>query len=131
VFAAVDLRSGEAQWTLPVASITTPWPAGDVVYVVSQTGQVICAARGTGQVYWITELNKGLKRKKRAGYFGPVLASGHLLVVSDKGQMVSLDPHTGAVQRTIKLGDGALTPPIAMGDTLYVVTEDASLVAIR
>jgi outer membrane protein assembly factor BamB len=131
VFAAIDLRSGDPQWTLPVSSITTPWPAGDVVFVVSQAGQVICAARGTGQVYWITELNKGLKRKKRSAYFGPVLASGHLLVVSDRGQLVSLDPKSGKVERTLKLGAGALQPPIAMDGTLYVVTQDATLVAIR
>jgi outer membrane protein assembly factor BamB len=131
LFAALDLRSGEPQWTLPISSITTPWPAGDVVFVISQAGQVICAARATGQVYWITELNKGLKRKKRSEYFGPVLADGHLLVVSDRGQMVSLDPTSGKVQRSVKLGDGALQPPIAMDGTLYVVTEDATLIAIR
>ena len=132
VFAAVDLRSGDPQWTLPVSSITTPWPAGDVVYLVSQAGQVICAARGTGQVYWITELNAGIKKRKdRAQYFGPVLASGRLLVVSDRGQLVSIDPHTGKVDRRLKLGDGSLLSPIAMDGSLYVVTDDASLVAIR
>src|SRR6185436_2241870 len=59
VFAATDLRTGTARWTLPVVGITSPLPAGDVVYAVSKDGQVICAARETGQIYWIKNLNEG------------------------------------------------------------------------
>ncbi len=131
VFADIDLRTGTPAWTLPVTSISTPWPAGDVVFIVSQSGQVICAARGTGQVFWITELNKGVKRKKRALYSGPVLANGRLLVVSSGGVMLALNPKTGVVQSSLKLGSGALIAPIAMNGTLYVVTDEADLVAIR
>ncbi len=131
VFAAVDLRTGDARWTLPVTTITTPWPAGDVVFIVSQAGEVICASRDNGQVYWINELNKGLKRKKRSLYFGPVLANGRLIVVSDKGKVLALDPKTGAVQSTLSAGASAMIPPIAMNGTLYLVTDKAVLVAIR
>jgi len=131
VFADVDLRSGEAKWTLPINSITTPWPAGDVVFIVSQAGEVVCASRENGQVYWITELNKGLKRKKRSLWFGPVLASGRLIVVSDHGKALSLDPTTGVVKSTINIGGPALMSPIAMNGMLYLVTDDAQLVAIR
>ena len=131
VFAAVDLRSGASRWTLPVTTITTPWPAGDVVFVVSQAGEVICAARDNGLVYWITDLNKGLKKKKRALWFGPVLASGRLIVVSDKGAAVALDPQKGAVTSRLNIGGDALIPPIAMNGTLYLVTDKADLIAVR
>jgi outer membrane protein assembly factor BamB len=147
VFMNVDLRSGESKWALPITTIDTPWPAGDVVFVVSQAGQVICASRENGQVYWITDLNqtpdldakhkknekKTEKKKKeqRTLFFGPVLASGRLIVVSDKGQAVALDPKTGAVTSTLKLGAPALMGPIAMNGELYVVTDKAELVAIR
>jgi len=127
----VDLRTGSPRWTLPVATITTPWPAGDVVFLISQAGQVICASRESGQVYWINDLNKGLKRKKRSLYYGPVLASGRLLVMSDDGKMLSLDPQTGALKETLKLGSAVLMPPIAMNGMLYAVTDGATLVAIR
>lgn len=133
VFMAVDMRSGQPRWTLPVTTISTPWPAGDVVFIVSKSGDVICASRENGQVYWITELNKGVKkRKNRALFNGPVLASGRLLVVSDKGDITALDPKTGAVQSSVKLSkEGSEIAPIAMNGTLYVVTDDAKLVAIR
>jgi outer membrane protein assembly factor BamB len=133
VFMAVDLRSGQPRWTLPVTTISTPWPAGDVVFIVSKAGEVVCASRESGQVYWLTELNKGIKkRKNRALYTGPVLASGRLIVVSNQGEARALDPKTGAVQSSIKLSkEGSTISPMAMDGTLYVVTDDAKLVAIR
>jgi outer membrane protein assembly factor BamB len=131
VFMAVDIRSGNPRWTLPITTITTPWPAGDVVFVLSQAGEVICASRDTGQVYWITDLNKGLKKKKRALWFGPILASGRLIVVSDQGRALALDPKKGTTMSSINVGSDSLIPPVALNGTLYLVTEKADLVAIR
>ncbi len=34
VMADTDLRTGNVRWQLPVAGITTPWPAGDVVFAI-------------------------------------------------------------------------------------------------
>ena len=135
VFANVDLRTGETKWTLPITTLSTPWPAGDVVYVVSQAGEVVCVSRDNGQVYWITDLNKVVKGKKkkkqRAMFYGPVLASNRLIVVSDQGRAISLDPRTGAIQTSIDLGSPALISPIGMNGLLYIVTDKAELVAIR
>ena len=141
VMAATDLRTGSVRWDLPVAAITSPWPAGDVVYVVDQTGQVICASRDSGQLYWLTDLNapqmKGSGKHRKPGkrdssvWSSPILASGRLITVSDKGEAVAIDPKTGAVQRRLKIGDDALIGPIAAGGLVYVATQKADLIAIR
>jgi outer membrane protein assembly factor BamB len=132
LFAAIDLRTGNVRWSLPVTGITTPWPAGDVVYVTDTSGSVICASRDSGQVYWVVDLNKGItKAKNRAVWSGPVLASNRLVLVSSKGDAVALDPKTGVKEKTLKLGSDALMNPIAVGDNLYVATEAADLIAIR
>lgn len=132
VFAAVDLRTGQVRWTLPVSAITTPWAAGDVVYVVDDLGQVICAARDSGGVYWITDLNAGLKKKKRRDFWStPILADNRLITVSSRGQAVALDPKTGKIAKRLNLGADALIGPIAVNGTIYVVTESAQLIAIR
>ncbi|HEY1448439.1 MAG TPA: PQQ-binding-like beta-propeller repeat protein [Caulobacteraceae bacterium] len=132
VFAAVDLRTGQVRWTLPVSAITTPWPAGDVVYVIDGTGQVICASRDAGQVYWIKDLNAGVKKDKRHAYWStPILASNRLISVSSKGDAVAMNPKTGVVERTLHLGSDALIGPIAVNGTLYVVSDSAQLIAIR
>ncbi len=132
VFAAVDLRTGVPRWSIPVSAITTPWPVGDVVYVVDLAGEVICASRDNGQVYWITDLNAGIKKKKDHAYWSsPILASNRLITVSSKGQAVALNAKTGVVERHLHTGTDALIGPIAVGGMIYVVTESAQLIAIR
>lgn len=144
VFAATDLRTGQARWSLPVVGISSPLPSGDVVYVVSKAGEVICAARETGQIYWITDLGKG-RESRSGGIFGlgkkhftirpvwssPLLASGKLLVAGATGELVALNPKTGAVEKTVKLGGATLIGPIAVDGTVYVVTDEAQLIALR
>jgi outer membrane protein assembly factor BamB len=131
VLAAVDLRTGSTRWSLPVSSIASPWPAGDVVFAVDQSGKVICASRESGQVYWIRDLNEGAKKKKRAYWSSPLLASSRLITLSSKGDAVALDAKTGAVAKRIHLGADALIGPIAVNGMIYVVTDTAQLVAIR
>lgn len=146
VFSAVDLRTGSSRWSLPVTGITTPWPAGDVVYVVSKAGEVICVNRDSGQVYWIRNLNEGVEQDAGGGgFFGfferrgkvrpiwssPLLASNQLVLVSSSGRLVALNPKTGAVDRSMNLGSPAMLAPIAAGGTIYVVTDKAELIALR
>lgn len=146
LFSAIDLRTGAPRWSLPLSSQTTPWPAGDVVYIISTTGQLVCVARDSGQVYWVQDLNaappqntlttRGRRRRppkapKKAFWAGPMLASNRLIVVSSNGDLEARDPKTGDLQRTIRLGAPAMQTPIAAGDMLYVVTEKAELVALR
>lgn len=132
VFSSIELRSGTEHWNLPVTSVSSPWPVGDVVYVSDTSGQIICVSRENGQVYWVTDMNKGIKkRKNRSLWSGPVLASNRIVIVSDKGEAAALDPKTGAIQKRIRIGSDALMSPIASGQYLYVVTQSAELIAIR
>ncbi|MBW3616169.1 MAG: PQQ-binding-like beta-propeller repeat protein [Proteobacteria bacterium] len=142
VFSSTDLRTGARRWSLPVSALTTPWPAGDVVYVMSKAGELICVARDSGQVYWLTDLNAGRVRKE-GGFLGffdrevrptwssPLLASNRLITVSTDGVAVAADARTGAVQKTVQLGSPAFIAPVAAGGTIYVVTEEAELIALR
>ncbi len=131
VLAAIDLHTGQRRWSLPIATITTPWPAGDVVYATDQGGKVVCIARESGQVYWIKDLNQGVKKKQRAIYSGPVLAANRLLVTDSLGALVALNPKTGARIASLKLGSPTFLNPIGVNGTLYVLTQGGELVAIR
>lgn len=147
VFAATDLRTGQARWSLPVTGITTPWPAGDVVYVVSKSGEVICVARESGQIYWIRDLGVGREQSK-GGLFGmkflgrknystrpfwssPILASNRIVVAGTSGELVAINAKTGEVEKTMNLGSPTLIGPIAVNGTIFVVTDEAQLIALR
>jgi outer membrane protein assembly factor BamB len=131
VFAAVDIRTGQPRWSQPITTVTSPWVSGDVVYVVDQAGQVICLSRDAGQAYWIQGLNKGLRKKLRSVWSGPLLASERLLLVSSHGELRALDPHTGEMVASLRLGAPAFITPIAAGGLVYVVAENGDLIAIR
>jgi outer membrane protein assembly factor BamB len=150
VFAATDLRTGQARWGLPVVGITSPWAAGDVVYVVSKDGVVVCAARESGQIYWTRDLNAGVKTAKSSGggfwskmpkfgskkslkpiWSGPLMANNRLIMVGSSGELVALNAKTGEVQRRVSLGEPAMLAPIAAGNTIYVLTDTAQLIALR
>ncbi len=132
MFGAINLRDGTRRWDLPIATITTPLPSGDVVYVTDQDGKVICIARESGQVFWSVDLNADVKkRKNRAIFSGPILANDRLIVVSTDGEAIAMNPKNGQVIKTIKLGSGAFLSPIAANGMVYVLSEDAQLVAIR
>lgn len=144
VFAATDLRTGQPRWSLPVVGITTPLPAGDVVYTVSMDGLLICASRESGQIYWMKDLNAGYRPKKRGGFFGlfsrtvpkpewtgPILVNSKLVMGGSSGEVISVNAKTGDVEHRVQVGSPVLIAPIAAGGTIYVVTDQAQLIALR
>ena len=44
---------------------------------------------------------------------------------------MALNPKTGETVKTLKIGSSVLLAPIAMGSELYLVTDEAQVVAIR
>lgn len=131
MLAAVDLRTGQQTWFLPVAMISAPWPAGDVVYAVSQEGNVLCIARDSGQIYWIKKLNEPLRKKFRSNWSGPILASNRLMLMSDKGVLMALDPKTGETLKTLRVGAGSFQTPIAANGMLYIYADSGEIIAVR
>ncbi len=142
VLQSMDIRSGQAKWSLPVAGVNAPLPVGDVVYVVSKAGELTVVNRDSGQVYWTRDLNEGRVRKEggilgfgkrtvRPTWSGPILASNRLVLVNSDGEAVAFDPKTGAQQSSVRLGAAAYIAPAAYNGALYVLTDKGELVSIR
>ncbi|MDI7774646.1 PQQ-like beta-propeller repeat protein [Asticcacaulis sp. EMRT-3] len=144
-FQAMDARTGDVKWTLDTDSINTPWVAGDVVFLTSLQGELICVSRESGQVYWLKDLDAGFQKTKK-GFFGlgrpklvgkvplwtgPFVASDRLVMVNSLGEAVAFNDMTGEKEQSLKLPGAAYISPIAVGDKLFVLTDDAKLVAIR
>ncbi|GAA0624841.1 hypothetical protein GCM10009422_21650 [Brevundimonas kwangchunensis] len=142
VMAAMDARSGQPRWQLPVAGVNAPLPVGDVVYVVSKSGELSVINRESGQVYWTRNLNEGRIRQEGGflGFWdrtvtpewsGPLLASNRLLLVNSDGDLVAFDPKTGAQTASLKLGAGSFIAPAAYNGSVFVLTDKGDLVSIR
>ena len=131
---ANDLRSGRRLWELDVASAETPFVAGDWLFVVTTEAQVAAVNRSDGAIAWVTQLDRWenpAKQRDPITWVGPMLAGGRLLVASSTGEAVLLDPADGAVTGKLNLPSATSIAPVVAGGTMYLVTDNATLLALR
>ncbi len=131
---AIDIRSGGRVWEAPIAGVQMPWVAGDFIFIVSVDSELVCIARESGAVIWVSQLRRYQNQKKKKGrisWAGPILVGGHLLLVSTQGQLVKVDASSGEVVDTKKLGEGSIVPPIVADETIYLLTEKGALQAMK
>lgn len=131
---ALDLRSGRRLWEREVAVGETPWVAGDWAFMVTTGGDLACMGRDDGRVRWITSLGRFRNPEKRRDpitWGPPVLAGGRLLVAGSHGRMAEVNPADGERIGEIRLSGGSTLAPAVVDGTLFLLTDDAYVVACR
>ncbi len=130
----IDLRTGNRRWFQEISTLQTPWVAGDFIYVVSTDGELVCLSRKNGLIRWVRALGKFEDPEEKTGlivWSGPVLASDRLILVSNYGIAVSVSPYDGKILGKVELSDTASIAPVVAGGMLFILTDDAELVAFR
>jgi outer membrane protein assembly factor BamB len=131
---AVDLRTGTRLWEVAVGGINGAWVAGDFIYIVSRDAEVICLTRRGGRVRWVAQLPQYEDPEDLTGpiiWAGPVLAGDRLLVGNNEDEIWSLSPYSGKILGLIDIGGPVLIAPAVAGETLFVLTDEADLIAFR
>jgi outer membrane protein assembly factor BamB len=131
---ALDLITGQRQWELNIAGISTPWVAGDWIFVVTDQAKLICVYRQNGHIRWINQLPQFVKAKAKKGeidYSGPVLAGNRLIVTGSNGAVIYVDPTNGAFQSQSSIGAPISLSPVVANSTLYIFDDRARLTAFR
>jgi len=134
VVSAFDLRTGQLIWSQPAGSLGFPWVAGDFVYMVTVEGEVVCLSKLDGSIVWIQQLpayKNVKKRKKKIAWAGPIMAGERLLMMASNGQAVTVNPYNGEIISEFKIGARVFASPIIANETVYVMTDEAKLVALR
>jgi outer membrane protein assembly factor BamB len=134
--AALKTASGERIWTADEGAMNAPLVVGGSVFVVNDEAQLVRLDATTGEVVWAIDMpyflkDKAKKRKAITAHFGPVLAGGHLIVVSDDGQMRIFNPEDGAMIGGAEIPGGAATAPALADGMLFVVSGNGQLHAFR
>lgn len=132
--AAIDLRSGRRIWDRDIAGMETPWVAGDFIFLVTAQAEVVCLARKSGRIRWVAQLPRYEDEEEKLDpihWSGPVLASDRLVLVSSEGYVVAVSPYSGRLLGRIELPEGALIPPVVADGSIYVLSDDGNLVALR
>jgi outer membrane protein assembly factor BamB len=132
--AAINFRSGSRAWTRNIAGIQTPLVAGEYIFIVSTDGQVVCMNRGDGRVRWTTQLpafGDPTGKRDPIVWTGPLLVSNFLVLVASTGTAELLSPFTGQKLGETAIPDGTFIPPVVANGMMYVLTNEAQLVALR
>jgi outer membrane protein assembly factor BamB len=131
---ALDLISGQRQWELSIAGISTPWVAGDWVFVVTDLAKLLCIYRQNGHIRWIAQLPQFEKPKSKSGeidYSGPVLAGNRLILTGSNGAVIQIDPATGNYLTQMTVPAGISLSPVVADSTLYIYDDRGRLHAYR
>ena len=130
---AIDGRSGARVWTAPVGSTRAPALAGRFLFVLGTENELTCLDAATGEAYWVVQLRQfqnEKEKKNRLSYSAPIVASGRVIVVSSRGELKAFSALDGTQTGSLKLGDTVYIEPIAAQGRLFVLTDDAKLIAI-
>jgi outer membrane protein assembly factor BamB len=131
---ALELVTGQRVWEINTAGIATPWVAGDWIFVVTDQAQLLCLARTTGKVRWLTQLRHYEKEKKKENpisWVGPVAAGDRLILANSLGEIVNVNPADGSVQSTVETKMSVSLPPIVANNTMFILHDNGQLTAWR
>jgi outer membrane protein assembly factor BamB len=131
---ALEIVSGQRIWEQNFAGISTPWVAGEWLFLITDDARLVCLARATGKVRWIQQLRHyGSEKKKKnpITWYGPVLAGNRLILTNSRGEIVSASPDTGEPGTVIEGGKSYSLPPIVANSTLYVLDQKGRISAYR
>jgi len=131
---AIGLTDGDRLWTRNFGGSQAPYVVGDILFFVDDGGVLHALDRMTGDTAWrmpLEAFEDPDDREEPIVWAGPVAAGGRLLLVSSNRRLISVDPANGQILAEIPLSNGASVPPVVAGGTVYVLTDDASLLALR
>ncbi len=131
---ALDLLTGRRLWEQNLSGISTPWIAGDWMFVVTEDARVLALSRDSGRVRWANQLPRWRNVKRSTGpisWIGPVLAGDRLVAVNSEGQLVFISPADGSVMQTIEGRQPFSLPPVVANNTLYVIDDAGTISAYR
>lgn len=132
--ASYELVSGQRLWEINVAGISTPAVIDEWVFVVTDDARLLCIARTTGKIRWISQLKRWEDMKDKKGavrWTGPVAAGGRLILVSTDGDLVYVNPADGAVAVNKDMGHRMTLSPVVADNMLYILADDGRLTAYR
>jgi outer membrane protein assembly factor BamB len=131
---AVDLRTGTRLWEIPVGGLEGPWVAGEFIYVVTRDAELLCLTRRGGRVRWIAQLPRYEDEEYKRSpilWSGPVVAGDRVLLAGSNEEVWSISPFTGKFLGRIAVSAKVLIAPVVARNTVYLLTDEADLIALR
>ena len=128
---ASAVLNGRPLWQEPIGAHSTPWSAGNALYVLSDTHDIAALLKRDGSVRWANSLAVKDKRDPSKDItpplYGPILSANSVIILDGNGNLMSFKPTTGERIGSYELASGIVTAPVIANGALYVITKDAKL----
>ncbi len=128
---ASALLNGRPLWQQHVGAHTTPWSAGNVMFVLSDTHDIAAVFKRNGAIRWATSLathdEKNPDKDTTPALYGPILAGNAVVVIDHDGVLSTFKPQNGERISSFELASNIASVPIIANGALYYVTMDAKL----
>jgi outer membrane protein assembly factor BamB len=132
--AAYELVTGQRVWELNLAGISTPSVAGEWIFTLTDEDKLFCIAKTTGKVRWMAQMPHYRVEKKKKGpilWTGPVLAGNRLWLNSSEGDIATVSPEDGKINKVFHHDVGFTLAPVVANNTLYVLDNSGRITAYR
>jgi outer membrane protein assembly factor BamB len=132
--AAYELVTGQRVWELNMAGISTPSVAGEWIFTLTDEDKLFCIAKTTGKVRWMAQMPHYHVEKKKKGpilWTGPVLAGNRLWLNSSEGDIATVSPEDGKINKVFHHDVGFTLAPVVANKTLYVLDNSGRITAYR
>jgi len=131
---AIDLPTGRRLWEREAAGEDSPWATGSWLFIISLEQKMAALNRDDGRVSWVTQLPRWKNPEKEEDpitWYGPLLVSDRLVVAGTNHEALAVSPYTGEILGRQELSGAASLGPIVADGTVFVVTDDGRLLALR
>ncbi len=132
--AAYELVSGQRIWELNLAGISTPAVAGDWIFTLTDDAKLLCIARSTGKVRWMTQMPRFRNEEKRKDaiyWTGPLLAGDRLWFANSEGVIYSAGAADGTVATFTDVKNPISLAPVVANGTIYFLDDGGKINAFR
>lgn len=125
---AYDLTTGLTLWQQDIGSVKAPLLIGNYLFVLESRNRLICLEKTTGKIYWITVLPLD-KDNKTTQWSSPMAVNDRIVLGSQDGRVVFLDPKQGLATHTMDVKDPVVTQPIVAGSKIIYTLESGTIAA--
>ena len=132
--AAYEMITGQRIWELNLAGISTPAISGDWIFTLTDDARLLCIARSSGKVRWLTQLAKFENEKKKKNpvfWSGPVLAGDKLWFVNSNGEVYSAAAADGQPVLVTTVSSSVTLAPVVANNTLYILDDSGKITALK
>ncbi|MEM7236585.1 MAG: PQQ-binding-like beta-propeller repeat protein [Pseudomonadota bacterium] len=131
---AINGRNGNRVWTRAIGATKPLWPVEDTMFLISDLEELTRVNLRDGSTLWKTPLPAFEDEEDAEDpitYSGPIVVSGKVLLTDSLENLWSFDAQSGEGGVILEMPDGSRTGPIVAGGTIFILTDEADLLALR